>query len=125
MKRFLLVASALFVCGVGVAGCGPKDESSNTPTSAAPGADKMGTPAPDKMGASSSTDAVKDKVEAALKADDKLKAVTVEHKDGKVILKGSVADNAAKKEAGDNASKAISDAGSTDKVQNMITAKSH
>jgi len=72
-------------------------------------------------------DPVKDKVDAALKADDKLKGapITVEHKDGKVLLKGEVADNAAKKQATDDATKAIKDASSTDKLMNMLTVKSH
>ena len=62
-----------------------------------------------------------------MKADDKLKAatITVEHKDGKVFLKGEVADNAAKKQAGEDATKAIADAASTDKLMNTLTVKSH
>ena len=125
MKKFLLLASILGVFSVGVIGCGDKkDEAADKTAVSAP--DKM-TPAPpaDKM---SAADEVKDKVVAALKADDKLKAETgimVEHKDGKVTLKGDVADNDMKKEAGATAMKAVTDAKSTDKVMNSLMSKKH
>ena len=128
MKRLSGLASALVVCGLAVVGCGgPEQKDPGKPPM--PVTDTTGKPAGaggDKMGAATA-DAVKDKVEAAFKAEDKLKdaAVTVDHKDGKVVLKGQVADNAAKKQAGTVAEKAVKDAGSTDKVQNMLTAKSH
>jgi hypothetical protein len=119
------LASVLLVCGLGIVGCDKKEETPAAPgptSTTAPGGDKMA--GPDKM---ASADPVKDKVDAALKADDKLKdaAITVEHKDGKVVLKGEVADTAAKKQANEVATKAIKDAASTDKLQNMLTAKSH
>ena len=130
MKKFLLLASILGVFSVGVIGCGDKkDEAADkaavtAPDKMAPSADKM-APSGDKMAA---TDEVKDKVVAALKADDKLKAETgimVEHKDGKVTLKGDVADNDMKKEAGATAMKAVTDAKSTDKVMNSLMSKKH
>ena len=123
MKKFLLLASILGVFSVGVIGCGDKkDEAADKTVATAP--DKMAPPA-DKMAA---TDVVKDKVVAALKADDKLKAETgimVEHKDGKVTLKGDVADNDMKKEAGAAAMKAVTDAKSNDKVMNSLMSKKH
>jgi len=42
-----------------------------------------------------------------------------------VFLKGEVANNPAKKQATTVASKAITDAASSDKLQNMLTVKSH
>ena len=131
MKKFLLIASILGVFSFGVIGCGDKKDE---------GADKMAAGTPDKMapatppvdkmsgGKMAAADEVKDKVEAALKADDKLKAETgimVEHKDGKVTLKGDVADNDMKKEAGATAMKAVTDAKSTDKVMNSLMSKKH
>jgi len=119
MKQLALLVSVLFVCGLAAVGCDKKEE-----TPAAPNPTATTAPGGDKMAAA---DPVKDKVDAALKADDELKGatVTVEHKDGKVVLKGEVADNAAKKQAGEDTTKAISDAASTDKLQNMLTVKSH
>ena len=129
MRRLTVLASAILVCGSALAGCSGKDEkSSETPNApAVDNAMKSSTAAqPNKMAAGSS-DAVKDKVDAALKADTKLAgaAITVDHKDGKVVLKGQVADNAAKKQAGEDADKAVKDAGGADTIQNMLTVKSH
>src|SRR5690349_12808331 len=125
MKKLALLALALALCGLGAVGCNEKKEETpttpNPTTTTAPTGDKMGG---DKM---ASADPVKDKVTAAIGADDKLKGagITVEHKDGKVVLKGEVADTAAKKHADEVVKKAMTDAGSTDKLQNMLTAKSH
>ena len=129
MKKFLLIASILGVFSFGVIGCGDKkEEGADKMTAGTP--DKMApaTPPVDKMAPAAPADDVKDKVEAALKADDKLKAETgimVEHKDGKVTLKGDVADNDMKKEAGATAMKAVTDAKSTDKVMNSLMSKKH
>jgi len=126
MKKLALLALALAVCGLGAIGCNEKkDETPTAPNptaTTAPTGDKMG--GGDKMAAA---DPVKDKVVAAINADDKLKGagITVEHKDGKVVLKGEVADTATKKHADEVVKKAITDAGSTDKLQNTLTAKSH
>jgi len=131
MRRLIALASGLLVCGMALAGCGNnenKDTGSASPPAQPPmssSTDKMAAGS-DKMSAGSG-DAVKDKVDAALKADTALAgaSITVDHKDGKIILKGEVADNAAKKQAGEAAGKAAKDAGSTDKLQNMLTVKSH
>jgi len=124
MRRLIALASGLVVCGMALAGCG-NNENKDTGNAGAPAQPKMSAPT-DKMSAGSG-DAVKDKVEAALKAETKLSGATVyvDHKDGKIILKGEVADNAAKKQAGEDADKAAKDAGSTDKLQNMLTVKTH
>jgi len=126
MRQLALMATVLIVCGLGAVGCDKKEETPSTPTptsTTAPAVDKM-SPGGDKMAAA---DPVKDKVDAALKGDDKLKSenISVEHKDGKVMLKGEVANTAAKKQANDVAAKAIKDAASADKLQNMLTVKSH
>ena len=124
MKKFLLLASVLGLFSIGVIGCGDKKEedkmASGTPPVTAPATAPAAAPV-------APADDVKDKVEAAIKADDKLKAETimVEHKDGKVTLKGDVTDNTAKKAAGDAAMKAVADAKSTDKVMNMLMSKKH
>ena len=125
MKKFLALASVLAIFSIGVIGCGDKDKAAD----ATPPASTSSTPpstAPATKPAMAA-DEVKDKVEAAIKADDKLKAETimVDHKDGKVTLKGDVTDNAAKKQAGDTAMKAVADAKSTDKVMNMLMSKKH
>jgi len=125
MKKLAMMALALSVCGLGVFGCNKTEE---TPAPTAP--TNTTAPSPDKMAGGdkmAAADPVKDKVSAAISADDKLKGagITVEHKDGKVLLKGEVADTATKKHADEVVKKAITDAGSTDKLQNMLTAKSH
>ena len=125
MQRLIVLASTLFVCGFALVGCGgPEQKDPGKPPT--PVTDAPVSPPADKM-AAGAADPVKDKVDAALKADDKLKGatVTVDHKDGKIVLKGEVADNAAKKQAGDDAAKAAKDAGSADKLQNMLTVKAH
>jgi len=131
MKKLALLALALTACGLGAFGCNNKADSAAPPTPTnvtVPGGDKMAggdkSGGGDKMAAA---DPVKDKVSAAISADDKLKGagITVEHKDGKVLLKGEVADTATKKHADEVVKKAITDAGSSDKLQNMLTAKSH
>ena len=127
MKKLLLLASVLCIFSVAVIGCGDKKEegAEKMTTSAPAGGEKMAPAGGEKM---APADEVKDKVVAALKADDKLKAetgITVDHKDGKVMLKGDVADNDMKKEAGATAMKAVTDAKSTDKVVNGLMSKKH
>ena len=129
MKRLLMLACALVVCGFGVVGCGGDDKKADAP---APGGDKM-APAGDKMGGDKMAggdakgDDVTMKVDAAIKADDKLKdaKVMVAHKDGKVVLTGTVADTPAKKELGMVVKKTLDDAKVTDKVQDMTKAEKH
>lgn len=122
MKKTILLAAALSLFGFAIVGCNndkPADTAPVTPPSST--GDKMGG---DKMAAA---DPVVDKVNAAIMADVKLKDVKIDvtHKDGKVILKGSVADAAAKKEAVDTATKAAKDASPTDTVQSMLTTAKH
>ena len=124
MKRLTAFALMIFVCALPNIGCGGQDQKDAGTT--ATESDGKAKPAIDNTSAAPA-DPVREKVDAALKADDKLKSavVTVEHKDGKILLKGEVADNTAKKQAAEDAAKALKDAGTADKLQNMLTVKAH
>jgi len=71
------------------------------------------------------TPKVKNAIVADAKLNDTKNLINVNTKDGVVHLEGHVMNNEQKKLAGDIATKAVKDAGSSDKVMNMLTVESH